>query len=253
MLPLIEIRFLQQNQQLSGQQLQSIQLQAPNLGELKRGESQTYLCFLSIHCRPYPITTRVPEVVSEAVTESFSPIDLNPVYNFEKFNIEEDHPQANCPFMGYDFMPREDLFEELDRAGPMSDWGQWEEWGKCNSYSNRQIRLRACVGDRYRCSAKDTYQSRGEFQIETFDSTIFNIFLDCEIPVVFKDDPFEPDRAVIVQIEPETRPYPFSLPEEDSPSERANDFDNFINENDKNRVDRISIPAPGYNLNHCKE
>ena len=42
MLPLIEIRFLQQNQQLSGQQLQSIQLQAPNLGELKRGESQTY-------------------------------------------------------------------------------------------------------------------------------------------------------------------------------------------------------------------
>ena len=46
MVPLIEIRFLQQNQQLSGQQLQSIQLQAPNLGELKRGESQTYLCFL---------------------------------------------------------------------------------------------------------------------------------------------------------------------------------------------------------------
>ena len=46
--PRIETRSPQQNQQLSGQQLQSIQLQAPNLGELKRGESQTYmyLCFL---------------------------------------------------------------------------------------------------------------------------------------------------------------------------------------------------------------
>ena len=39
--PRIETRSPQQNQQLSGQQLQSIQLQAPNLGELKRGESQT--------------------------------------------------------------------------------------------------------------------------------------------------------------------------------------------------------------------
>ena len=178
------------------------------------------------------------------------------MYNFEKFNIEEDHPQANCPFMGYDFMPREDLFfvENGDlRAEPISDWGQWEEWGKCNSYSNRQIRLRACVGDRYRCSAKDTYQSRGEFQIETFNSKIFNIFLDCEIPVVFKDEPSEPDRAIIVQIEPETRPYPFSLPEEDSPSERANDFDSNINEIVTDGINPISIPKPGYNLSHCKE
>ena len=115
--------------------------------------------------RPYPITTRTPEVVTESFTETFSPIHLNPAYNFEKFNIEEDHPQANCPFMGYDFRPREDLFEETggSRSESISDWGQWEEWGKCNSYSNRQIRLRACVGDRYRCSAKDTYQSRGQF------------------------------------------------------------------------------------------
>ena len=110
-------------------------------------------------------------MVTESVTEPFTPINLNPVYNFEKFDIEEDHPQANCPFMGYDFMPREDLFEEnVDRSEPISDpwarnhWGQWEEWGKCNSYSNRQIRLRACIGDRYRCTAKDTYQSRGEIK-----------------------------------------------------------------------------------------
>ena len=178
MLPLIVTRSLQQNLHLSGQQLLSIQLQAQNPGGLKQGESQTFLCFSSIHCRPYPITTRVPEVVTESVTESFSSIDLNPVYNFEKFNIEEDHPQANCPFIGYDFMPREDLFEENEdsRAEPMSNWGQWEEWGKCNSYSNRQIRLRACVGDRYRCSAKDTYQSRGEISNEiSFLKYIFRL------------------------------------------------------------------------------
>ena len=124
-----------------------------------------------MHFRPYPITTRIPDVVTESVTEPFTPINLNPVYNFEKFIIEEDHPQANCPFMGYDFMPREDLFEDGDsRSFPISesDWGQWEEWGKCNSYSNRQIRLRACVGDRYRCTAKDTYQSRGEIKWSKF-------------------------------------------------------------------------------------
>ena len=46
MLPLIEIPSLQQNQQLSDQQLQSIQLQAPNPGGLKQGESET-LQFLS--------------------------------------------------------------------------------------------------------------------------------------------------------------------------------------------------------------
>ena len=46
MLPRIEIPSLQQNQQLSDQQLQSIQLQAPNPGGLKQGESET-LQFLS--------------------------------------------------------------------------------------------------------------------------------------------------------------------------------------------------------------
>lgn len=80
-----------------------------------------------------------------------------------------------------------------------------------------------------------------------------NIFLDCQIPVVSKDETSEPDRAIIVQIEPEKRPYPFSSSEEDLSTERAYDFDNIINENDRNRVDPISIPAPGYNLDHCKE
>ena len=68
--------------------------------------------------------------------------------------------------------------------------------------------------------------------------------------MIKKDEVSVPDRAVTVQIEPEKRPYPFSSPEEDSPTERANDFDYTVNENDKNG---ISIPKPGYNLSHCKE
>ena len=68
--------------------------------------------------------------------------------------------------------------------------------------------------------------------------------------MIKKDEVSVPDRAVIVQIEPEKRPYPFSSPEEDSPTERANDFDYTVNENDKNGY---SNPKPGYNLSHCKE
>ena len=102
--------------------------------------------------------TEVPVVNEEIVT-----VNMNPSYNFEKFLIEKEHPQANCPFMGYNFMPHEDLFEDNDSRSfnDRSNWGQWEEWGRCNSYSGRQIRLRPCIGDRYRCSSKDTYQSRG--------------------------------------------------------------------------------------------
>ena len=80
-----------------------------------------------------------------------------------------------------------------------------------------------------------------------------NIFLDCEIPVIKKDEPSEPDRAIIVQIEPEKRPYQYLPSEEDSATEKSSDFDYFVNENNKNQIDPISIPKPGYNLSHCKE
>ena len=75
--------------------------------------------------------------------------------------------------------------------------------------------------------------------------------------MIKKDEESVPDRAVIVQIEPEKRPYPFSSPEEDSPTEKANDFDysdfHSVNGNDKNGINPVSIPKPGYNLSHCKE
>ena len=79
--------------------------------------------------------------------------------------------------------------------------------------------------------------------------------------MIKKDEELVPDRAVIVQIEPEKRPYPFSSPEEDLPTEREeDDFDysdfnsvSSFNENDKNGINPVSIPKPGYNLSHCKE
>ena len=69
--------------------------------------------------------------------------------------------------------------------------------------------------------------------------------------MIKKNEPSVPDRAIIVQIEPEKRPYPYSSSEEDSATEKSSDFDYL--ENDKKQIDPISIPKPGYNLGHCKE
>ena len=84
------------------------------------------------------------------------------------------------------------------------------------------------------------------------NSQLENIFLDCEIPVINKDEPSEPDRAIIVQIEPEKRPYQYSPSEEDSAMVKSSDFDYFVNDR-PNQIDPVSIPKPGYNLSHCKE
>ena len=81
--------------------------------------------------------------------------------------------------------------------------------------------------------------------------SLLKFIKDCEIPVIKKDEESVPDTAVIVQIEPEKRPYPFYSPEEDSPTGKANDFDYSVN--DKNGINPVSIPKPGYNLSHCKE
>ena len=60
------------------------------------------------------------------------------------------------------------------------------------------------------------------------------------------------DRGIIVQVEPEKRPYPYPATEDNS-SIRANDFESATNENLKSQTDTIQIPKPGYDLAHCKE
>ena len=79
----------------------------------------------------------------------------------------------------------------------------------------------------------------------------FKKLSDCKIPVIKKDEPADVDRGIIVQVEPEKRPYPY-LTEENS-SVRANDFESATNGKLKSETDAIQIPKPGYDLAHCKE
>ena len=71
--------------------------------------------------------------------------------------------------------------------------------------------------------------------------------------MIKKDESLQDNAAVIVQVEPEKRPFQYPAEvDADSSSQRAIDLDYSTNENVISSTDSINVPEPGYNLSHCK-